>query len=68
MIIGNINPVGVILNGTPGDVENDVLHLLKNMEPYSNFVLSTGCDLPQEVPKENIHAFMETGRKFKIKT
>ena len=68
MIIGNINPVGVIFNGNPEDVENDVLHLLKNMEPYSNFVLSTGCDLPQEVPKENIHAFMETGRKFKIKT
>lgn len=66
MIIGNINPVGVIFNGNPEDVENDVLHLLKNMEPYSNFVLSTGCDLPQEVPKENIHAFMETGRKYKI--
>jgi len=68
MIIGNINPVGAILNGTPGDVENDVLHLLKNMEPYRNFVLSTGCDLPQEVPKQNIHAFVETGRKYKTKT
>ncbi len=68
MVIGNINPVGSLLNGATEDVENDVLRLLKNMEPYTNFILSTGCDLPQEVPKENIHAFMETGRKYKIKT
>ena len=68
MIIGNSNPVGALLNGTPEDVENDVLRLLKNMDPYRNFILSTGCDLPQEVPKENIQAFMETGRKYKIKT
>ncbi|MFZ0454128.1 MAG: uroporphyrinogen decarboxylase family protein [Ignavibacteriaceae bacterium] len=66
MIIGNINPVGALLNGTSEDVENDVQNLLKNMEPFSNFVLSTGCDLPQEVPKENICAFMETGRNYKI--
>jgi uroporphyrinogen decarboxylase len=68
MIIGNSNPVGALLNGTPEDVENDVLRLLKNMDPYRNFILSTGCDLPQEVPKENIQAFMETGQKYKIKT
>jgi uroporphyrinogen decarboxylase len=67
VIIGNINPVGAILNGNPEDVKNDVLHLLRNMEPYPNFVLSTGCDLPQEVPMENLNAFMETGRNYKIK-
>jgi uroporphyrinogen decarboxylase len=64
IIIGNISPVGALLNGSPKDVEEDVLHLLRNMEPYPNFVLSTGCDLPQEVPKENINAFMETGRNY----
>ncbi len=63
-IIGNISPIGAILNGRPEDVEKDVIKLLKSMEPYSNFVLSTGCDLPQEVPTENINAFMQTGRKY----
>lgn len=65
IMIGNINPTGSLLNGKPNDVINDVNELLKTMEPYSNFVLSTGCDLPQETPIENICAFMETGRKYK---
>ena len=67
LIIGNISPVGSLLNGKPEDVENDVLQLLKKMEQYPNFVLSTGCDLPQEVPLENINAFMQTGRNYILK-
>jgi uroporphyrinogen decarboxylase len=30
---------------------------------HSNFILSTGCDLPPEVPLENIAAFMEGARE-----
>jgi uroporphyrinogen decarboxylase len=30
---------------------------------HSNFILSTGCDLPPEVPLENIRAFMEGARE-----
>jgi len=30
---------------------------------HSNFILSTGCDCPPEVPLENIAAFMEGGRE-----
>jgi uroporphyrinogen decarboxylase len=30
---------------------------------HSNFILSTGCDLPPEVPLENIQAFMEGARE-----
>ena len=66
VIIGNVSPIGSILKGKPGDVENDVKQLLTAMKPYSNFVLSTGCDLPQEVPAENINAFMQAGRKYEI--
>ncbi len=65
-VIGNVSPIGALLNGKPVDVERDVLHLLNVMEPYPNFVLSTGCDLPQEVSLDNIRAFMQTGRKYKI--
>jgi uroporphyrinogen decarboxylase len=68
VIIGNISPIGSILNGKPEDVKNDVIHLLESMNNYENFVLSTGCDLPQEVPNENIQAFMEAGRSYKIKS
>jgi len=54
IIIGNINPAGTILKGRPEEVKNEVNELLKSMDFYPNFVLSTGCDLPQEVPFENI--------------
>jgi len=30
---------------------------------HCNFILSTGCDLPPEVPVENVRAFMEAGRE-----
>jgi uroporphyrinogen decarboxylase len=64
-IIGNINPTGALLRGNPADVRNNVEELLEQMAPYPNFVLSTGCDLPQETPLENIQAFMEAGRAYR---
>jgi uroporphyrinogen decarboxylase len=67
VVIGNINPTGAILTGTPEMVEAEVLELLKIMDPYSNFILSTGCDLPQETPLENIDAFMRAGRNYRFK-
>lgn len=67
IIIGNISPVGNLLHGTPLDVENEVGNLLKELNEFPNFILSTGCDLPQETPIENIHAFMETGKGYRIK-
>ena len=62
IIMGNINPTGAILSGKPQDVEAEVVDLLQEMAAYPNFVLSTGCDLPQETPLENIDAFMRAGR------
>lgn len=65
MIMGNISPTGSLLNGRPADVEAEVNELLRRMDPYPNFVLSTGCDLPQETPLENIHAFMRSARRYR---
>lgn len=66
LIIGNISPVRTILTGTPEQVEAEVRELLVRMNPYPNFVLSTGCDLPQRVPLENIDAFMRAGRNYYV--
>jgi len=66
-ILGNINPTGSILTGSPADVKSEVNSLLDSMDPYPNFILGTGCDLPQDTPIENIHAFMKAGRNYRIK-
>ena len=65
LVMGNINPTGHLLNGHTADEEGEVLQLLSDMAPYPNFILSTGCDLPQETPLENIHAFMRAGRNWR---
>ncbi len=64
-IMGNINPTGSIFSGAPEEVEAEVNDLMKKMEPHPNFILSTGCDLPQDTPLENINAFIRAGRQYK---
>ena len=65
VVIGNISPATTMRFGTADDVTREVTELLAEMEPYPNFVLSTGCDLPQETPIANIQAFMDAGRAYK---
>ena len=66
-IIGNVNPTGAILSGTADQVRAEVGALLAAMDAYPNYILSTGCDLPQETPIENIQAFMEAGRGYRVR-
>jgi uroporphyrinogen decarboxylase len=63
--IGNVNPATTMRFGSPTEVRRQVDQLLKSMESFPNFILSTGCDLPQETPVENIRVFMEAGRAWK---
>ncbi|MBN2325717.1 MAG: uroporphyrinogen decarboxylase family protein [Candidatus Omnitrophica bacterium] len=62
-VIGNISPTQTLLHGTPEEVRREVRELLGEMRPFPHFILSTGCDLPQEIPPDNIHAFMQAGRE-----
>ncbi|MEM2915007.1 MAG: uroporphyrinogen decarboxylase family protein, partial [Candidatus Bathyarchaeia archaeon] len=67
VIIGNISPTSVMTFGKPDEVRKEVIELLNEMKPYANFILSTGCDLPQKTPLLNISVFMNTARKYKLK-
>ena len=64
VIIGNINPVAVMKDSTSEQVYQTTKKLLNDMQPFPNFILSTGCDLPLETPPENIKAFMKAGKNF----
>ena len=61
-LIGNIDPVGVMAHGDVAEVQAAVHKLKGAMQPYVNFVISTGCDLPPETPLANIAAFMDSAR------
>lgn len=62
-LIGNLDPVKVFLQSNPEEVAKATRALLDKMRGISNFILSSGCDLPIDTPLENIEAFMIEGRR-----
>ena len=67
LVMGNLDPVGVLKQGSSQQVAVETLGLLERTKGYDNFVISTGCDVPPLVPEENIQAFFDTIQKFNIK-
>ncbi len=46
MVIGNIDPAGVIRQGTPESIRKETLELMERCCKYPNFVIASGCDIP----------------------
>ena len=63
ILMGNIDPVSVMVQHSPREVARAARELLDSMARFGSFILSTGCDLPYETPHENIDAFMNEGRR-----
>ena len=59
LVIGNVDPAGILRGGTPDIVREETLKLMKRCSVYPNFIISSGCDIPPMTPKENIDAFFE---------
>lgn len=64
LIMGNVDPVGVMKMRSSQEVKEYVSELLCKTASFGNFVLSTGCDLPPHVPSENVSAFFEALNEF----
>lgn len=64
LVMGNIDPVGVLKMMKPEQVKEQVAALLEITKEYPNFLLSTGCDVPPHVPGENIRAYYEALSEF----
>lgn len=57
LVMGNLNPVGLLKMSSSEEVYDATKELLRKTTDYPNFILSTGCDTPPEIPFENIDAF-----------
>lgn len=66
VVMGNIDPAGVLCFGTPETVRKETETLLEACGAYPNFVVSSGCDIPPKTPWENIEAFFDTVEKFYV--
>ena len=64
LVMGNIDPVGIMKQASPEKVKEETMLLLRNAAKWKNFVLSTGCDVPPEVPMKNIEAFYEALNEY----
>ncbi|MDD2361996.1 MAG: uroporphyrinogen decarboxylase family protein [Oscillospiraceae bacterium] len=62
--MGNISPAKQFRNGTVDSISEETLSLLKDCTKYSNFVISSGCDIPPLAKWENIDAFFNTVDRF----
>jgi uroporphyrinogen decarboxylase len=64
VVMGNIDPAGVLCFGTPESVRKETQELLESCAKYPNFIVSSGCDIPPKTPWENVEAFFDTVEKF----
>ena len=64
VVMGNVDPAGVLRMGNPEVVREVTLALLEKCAKYPNFVLSSGCDIPPMTPWENIEAFFAASDEF----
>ena len=67
LVMGNLDPVGILKMTTPEEVKTETLNLLEKTSSYPNYVLSTGCDVPPHVPLVNIQAYYEALDQFNRK-
>jgi MtaA/CmuA family methyltransferase len=52
--LGNVDPVAVMLQGTPAKVYDSTLHCMTVGGPFS--ISGAGCEIPDGTPVENFHA------------
>ncbi|MFV1995759.1 MAG: uroporphyrinogen decarboxylase family protein, partial [Verrucomicrobiales bacterium] len=60
-IWGNLDPVGLLARGTPGQVREATRALIQSVRAcgHRRFVVSSGCTLAMETPPENLEAMFE---------
>lgn len=64
LVIGNIDPAGVIRNGDPKMIRKETTELLERCSKYKNFVISSGCDIPPMTSMENLDAFFDAIHEY----
>ena len=67
LIMGNVDPAGVLRMGTPETVKSETLRIMNDCCNHKNFVISSGCDIPPMTPWENIQAFFDAVDEYDAK-
>jgi len=63
---GNVNPVEVMLQGSVELVESTCKQIVEAAGTDGAFALMPGCDIPPDVPYENITKFIQVAQEWKL--
>ena len=60
VLLGNLNPVTALMNGTPESVTAGIAEC--HRQAGERFIVGAGCEVPRETPPENLRALCEYAR------
>jgi len=63
IIMGNIDPV-MLKYGTKEEITEAVLQVNEACQNFKNFILSSGCAIPEEAPEENVRLLFDITNQF----
>lgn len=63
-VMGNLSPSEHFRAGTPQSVKEATIEMLEKAKEYSNYIPSSGCDIPPLSPINNIEAFFDAVNIF----
>lgn len=63
-IKGNLDPVNVILNGSPGDVWREAKRCIEVAARGGGYILSSACSIAPRTPADNILKLYEAAEQF----
>ena len=64
LAMGNIDPAGQFMNGTPESIREATRLLMWKCCHYPNFAISSGCDIPPLAPWANIDAYFKAVNEY----
>ncbi len=63
-IKGNLDPVRILLNGTPESITEAAHQCIEIGGRSGGFILSPGCEVPRDTPLENLEAFVQAAKTY----
>lgn len=61
---GNLDPIEVLMRGTPQQVATETERIMKTCKPGGGYIFCTGEMNPRDVPVENMKALVQTARRL----
>ncbi len=64
-VIGNLDPVSVLLQGTEEQVRREVGTCIEKAAEGGGYILGSGCEVAFDTPGENVRAVVEAAREYR---